>query len=156
MQECCDHGDWRTNGKMATDKHANTVKPVYNGHSMEKQKVAVEGRWPLYKGSQFSKSFHLFSFIQNASVWKAFQKDCYHNISQLFGIVDLKLLIITEWHSNQKKYLSTLQDKFNIDWYVYPCHAWRTVINRETYMKGGIESGRWPRQAGTVIQRFII
>ena len=42
-----------------------TVKPVYNGHSMEKQKVAVAGRWPLYRGSKFSRSFHLFSFIQN-------------------------------------------------------------------------------------------
>ena len=43
----------------------NTVKPVYNGHSMEKQKVVVVGRWPLYRGSKFSRPFHLFSFIQN-------------------------------------------------------------------------------------------
>ena len=41
-----------------------TVKPVYNGHSIEKQTVAVVGRWPLYRGSKFSRPFHLFSFIQ--------------------------------------------------------------------------------------------
>ena len=51
-----------------------TVKPVYNGHSMEKQKVAVVDRWPLYRGSKFSMQFHLFSFIQTFSVWKAFSK----------------------------------------------------------------------------------
>ena len=29
------------------------------------KKVAVAGRWPLYRGSKFSRQFHLFSFIQN-------------------------------------------------------------------------------------------
>ena len=42
-----------------------TVKPVHNGQSMEKQQVAVVGRWPLYRGSKLSRPFHLFSFIQN-------------------------------------------------------------------------------------------
>ena len=37
-----------------------TVKPVDNGHSMEKQKVAVVGRWPLYRGSKFSRPYDFF------------------------------------------------------------------------------------------------
>ena len=53
---------------------ASTVKPVYNGHSMEKQKVAVVGRWPLYRGSKFNERFHLFSFIQNVFRLEAISK----------------------------------------------------------------------------------
>ena len=48
----------------------STVKPVYNGHSMEKQKVAVVCRWPLYRGSKFSRPIHLFSLIQNVFRFK--------------------------------------------------------------------------------------
>ena len=42
----------------------NTVKPVHNGHSVEKQKVADVGRWPLYRGPKFSRSIYFLSFIR--------------------------------------------------------------------------------------------
>ena len=52
-----------------------TVKPVYNGHSREKQKVAVVGRCPLYKGlKQFQNIFHLEVIFKNIQT-----KDCYDN-----------------------------------------------------------------------------
>jgi hypothetical protein len=31
-------------------KGANTVKPVYNGHPWDPQKVAVAQRWPVFGG----------------------------------------------------------------------------------------------------------
>ena len=68
-----------------------TVEPVYNGPSMEKQTVAVVGRWPLYRGSQFSRPFHFFFHTKCFTFGRHFKiiqaKDCYHNISQCFGII---------------------------------------------------------------------
>ena len=55
----------------ASTLNRTTAKPVYNGHSMEKQKVAVVGRLSLYRGSKFSKPFHFLS-DKMFSVWKAF------------------------------------------------------------------------------------
>ena len=51
-----------------------TVKPVYKGHSMEKQKVAIVRRWPLYRGHFiYFLSYKMFPFGRH------FQKDCNHN-----------------------------------------------------------------------------
>ena len=51
-----------------------TVKPVYNGHSVEKQKVAVVGRWPLYRRSNFNRPFHFFLSYNTFPFRRDYQK----------------------------------------------------------------------------------
>ena len=56
--------------------HAHTVKPVYNGRSMEKQKVAVAGRWPLYRGVQVHQAISFIFFHTKCFLFgRHFQKD---------------------------------------------------------------------------------
>ena len=61
---------------------------------MEKQKVAVVGRLLLYRGSISAGPLMFFFHTKRVlleGIFKIIQtKDCYHNISQGFGI-DLKL-----------------------------------------------------------------
>ena len=108
-----------------------TVKPVYNGHSMEKQKVAVLGRWPLYKGPSSAGHFIYVLSYRMFLFGRYFQKDCYHSISQFFGIIDSELFIITYYFNclviKRNNYLLFLPIQINsiwIDMFIIGMHDW--------------------------------